>query len=194
MPLTYTIPGTTRTEDIIDHAVQAIPAYTRSPERPREELHAIAAALRGADDAICSWERMAYIETAEGPWLDQHARDRSQTRQGGESDEALRARLLQTDDAVNVASILAAANAVLAAAGVAGTAVMVELPRDGAYMGVSLGSIRSFFNRGYRMFRTGRPMIIIILPAGTPAAVVKSVSDVVRTKKAGGVVHSVEPN
>lgn len=68
-------------------------------------------------------------------WLNQHARDRGTSRQQGEGDAALQERLRSTPDALTRAAILDAANAILTAAGVAGSAALLELPRDAAWIG-----------------------------------------------------------
>lgn len=190
----WVLPGATRYDGILAHGAAAVPGYFRTTERVREDMHAFAAEMTLIDAAMSSWHRMTYLETAEGVWLDQHGSDRGVARQGGESDDSYRARLRTIDDAVTPAAILAVVNAILAAAGVVGTAGLVELPRDGLYLGTSTTAIRGFLGRGRRMFRTGRPHIIVILPPGTPADVVAAVSDAVRLKKAAGVVHHVEPN
>ncbi len=53
------------------------------------------------------------------------------------------------------------------------------------------GRARAYFDRGYR-FGAGGPMFVIILPYGTPDAVGRSVRDMARQIKAGGVLASVE--
>jgi hypothetical protein len=190
----WTIPGPTRYDAILAGGANAVPAFFRSTEREREDLHAYAAAMLIVDAAMSNWHRQTFIETAEGVWLEQHGRDRGISKQAGESDAAYRIRLRVLEDAVTPASILAIANAVLAAAGIAGSARLLELPRDALYLGSSTTQIRGCFNRGLRLMRTGAPLIIVILPAGTPAAVVAAVSDAVRIRKAAGVFHTVEPN
>lgn len=190
----WTIPGPTRYDAILAGGANAVPAFFRTTERAREDLHAYAAEMMLIDAAMSSWHRMTFLEHAEGVWLDQHGRDRGVSRQAGESDTSYRLRLRTIEDAVTPASILAIANAVLAANGVAGSARLLELPRDALYLGTSTAAIRGCFNRGLRLMRTGAPLIIVILPAGTPAAVVAAVSDAVRIKKAAGVFHTVEPN
>jgi hypothetical protein len=190
----WTIPGPTRYEMILAGGANAVPAYFRTTEREREDLHALAAQMVLVDASMSHWHRMTFIEHAEGVWLEQHGRDRGISKQAGESDAAYRLRLRVLEEAVTPASILAIANAVLAAAGVAGSARMFELPRDALYLGVSTAEIRGCFNRGLRLMRTGAPLIIVILPAGTPAAVVAAVSDAIRIRKAAGVFHTVEPS
>lgn len=57
-----------------------------------------------------------------------------------------------------------------------------RLPFEGAYL-----------TRGYRMGVSGRPhVIIVILPFGTLATLEPVISEAVRQKKAGGVVHRIE--
>lgn len=83
----------------------------------------------------------ALIGTAEGgtattpDWLNQHARDRGTSRVDGEDDPTLRDRLRNAPDAITRASILVAVNAILVAAGISGSAGMVELPKHGAHSG-----------------------------------------------------------
>jgi hypothetical protein len=190
----WTLPGPTRYDSLLAHGAGAVPGYFRSTERAREDLHAYAATMLLVDAIASQWLRMTEIGNAVGPWVDLHARDRGVRRQAGEGDDELIARLRTIDDAVTPAALLAIANAVLAAAGVAGSARMLELPRQGLYLGTSTAAIRGCWNRGLRLFRTGKPLVIVILPAGTPAAVVAAVSDAIRIAKAAGVFHIVEPN
>lgn len=190
----WTMPGPTRYEKILAHGANAVPAYFRGTDRDREDLKAVAAALLLVDSTATDWLRNTYIETAEGVWLDQHGADRGVRRQGGESDASYRIRLRTIDDAVTRAALLDVADAVLAAAGVVGTARMLEFPRDGLYLGASTAAIRGYFNRGDRIFITGRPLVIVMLPPGTSPVVVAAVSDAIRIAKAGGVFHQVEPN
>jgi hypothetical protein len=190
----WTMPGPTRYENLLAHGASAVPGYFRSTERAREDLHAGAAAMLLVDATANQWLRMTEIGHATGVWLDAHARDRGVRRQAGEGDDELRVRLRTIDDAVTPPALLAIANAVLSAAGVVGSAEIVELPLDGAFMGTSTAAIRCCMDRGRRMFLTGKPLIIVVLPAGTPAPVVAAVSDAIRLAKAGGVFHLVEPS
>lgn len=68
-------------------------------------------------------------------WLAQHARDRGTSRQLGEGDPALQQRLRTTPDALTRQALLDSADAILDAAGVAGEAALLELPRDAAWLG-----------------------------------------------------------
>jgi hypothetical protein len=190
----WTLPGPTRYESLLAHGAGAVPGYFRSTERAREDLHAYAAAMLLVDATASQWLRMTEIGNARGVWLDAHARDRGVRRQAAEGDDELIARLRTIDDAVTPPALLAIADAVLAAAGIVGAARMLELPRDALYLGTSTAAIRGCFNRGLRLMRTGKPLVIVILPAATPAPVVAAVSDAIRLAKAGGVFHLVEPN
>ena len=95
-------------------------------------------AARALSDYLFS---QALIGTATGPdtgtpdWLAQHARDRATSRQANEGDPALRKRLQEIPDALTRAALLAAADAILAAAGVVGASALLELPRDAAWLG-----------------------------------------------------------
>ena len=70
------------------------------------------------------------ILNAEGLALDEHAADRDTSRQPGESDVELRARLRTVNDLLTRTSILAAAEAISDITVPSGTVGMVELPRD----------------------------------------------------------------
>jgi hypothetical protein len=193
MPIAWTIPGTTRTDDLIAHAAKATPGYWSTPNRTREDFKALAAALRTADDAVANWLRMTYVLYADGAWLDQHAKDRGMARQSGESAASLRTRIRQVDPAVTPAAITEIVQAILTANGLPTTMGLVELPRDQMHLGTSTSAIRHCLSRGRRI-GSRLPTIIIVLPIGTPAAVVRAVSAAVLIKKAGGVRHYVEPN
>jgi hypothetical protein len=191
MPITWTIPSPTRTDDLVAHAAKATPAYWSGPGRPREDMKAIAAALRfGADDPVNNWLRMAYTEYAEDVWLDAKGRDLRRPRAAGESDDSYKLRQRQVDDAVTPAALLAAANEILAAAGL-GPATLIELPRDGLFFGTSTAQIRRYWSRGYR-FNGGQGAVVVLVPAGTPPDVAAAVAAAVGLKKAGGILIHVE--
>lgn len=130
------------TEDeqaLYDFAEGALPSWITHPD----PLLTAAAKQIGAALAQARYLfAQALIGTSEGAtattpdWLNQHARDRNTSRQAGESDVALRERLRNIPDAVTRQALLDAADAILAAAGVSGTAALVELPRDGAWVGL----------------------------------------------------------
>lgn len=125
-------------QELLDFGVGALPDWVA----PNDPILTAAAKPMGAARAFGDYLfKQALITTADGPtattpdWLNQHARDRGTSRQFGESNAALAARLRVVPDALTRPAILAAANAVLAAAGVLGTATLLEMPRDGAWLG-----------------------------------------------------------
>ena len=73
--------------------------------------------------------------TFEPDWLELLAEDRGTLRQPGELDPNLRTRINRAPAGVIRAEILAAVQAMVDAAGIVGTAAMVELPRDQACSG-----------------------------------------------------------
>lgn len=80
------------------------------------------------------WVRATYILTSTDVWLNQHARDRASFRQESELDPDLRQRLRTVPDVITRSAILSSINGILSAAGL-GPAAMIELPRDGAWLG-----------------------------------------------------------
>lgn len=87
------------------------------------------------------WVRATYILFATDVWLNQHARDRATFRQAGELDPTVRQRLRTIPDVLTRSAILTEINSILVAAGVVGTAAMLELPQDGAFIGRRPASI-----------------------------------------------------
>lgn len=133
---------TAEEQELLDFALAGMPPWFRDTEARDMALEGAYAKMMGAARAQTSyWFGQALIGTATGAtattpdWLQLHAIDRGTRRQDGESDAALRSRLRTYPDALTVATILAAAQAVIDAAGVAGTVYMLELRRDRAYMG-----------------------------------------------------------
>lgn len=129
---------TAQEQAYLDFALGSLPGWVR----PTDEFLAGAAKMFGSVDAMIAYYfSQALISQANGAtgttpdWLGQHARDRGTARQGGEDDPTLRDRLRNVPDALTRSALLSAANATLAAAGIAGSAALVELPRDGAYWG-----------------------------------------------------------
>lgn len=129
---------TTEENELLDFATGALPSWVRQPDEVLASAAKSIALARAQGEYLFS---QALITQATGPtavspdWLDQHARDRGTSRQAGELDQALQARLRVVPDAVTRQALLDAANAILAAAGVSGAAALLELPRDAAYLG-----------------------------------------------------------
>jgi hypothetical protein len=125
--------------DYLNFALSALPSWMNASD---EFLHG-AAKLFGTSvkGQIDYWFGQTLIKNALGAtgttpdWLNQHARDRGTSRQNGETDVALRARLRAVSDAITRQALLSAANAILAASSIAGSAAMIELPRDAAHCG-----------------------------------------------------------
>lgn len=129
-------------QELFEFGMQAIgPAY-RQIDRVKEDLRAMAKMDGATKVKLKHWLQMAMIGTATGPdvdatqpdWLQLHAEDRGTRRGDGETTPAMRQRLINVPDGVTRASILAAAQGILEAAGTAGTVGMVELPRDGMFL------------------------------------------------------------
>jgi hypothetical protein len=199
----WTLPGPTLEEDLIKVGKDAVPRLMFKATRAEEITRAKARQMYLAAAAVNEWYRQSFILRANGPWLDQHARDRGTFRQAGESDAALAARLREVAKAVTKPALLALATAIVNADGIAGVAVGIELACDGAYYGDSAtdaiqayhgdGSVADGVTNGWRVTGTGCPLgFVIIVPAGTPAATAASVSDAVRQKKAGSFRHFIE--
>lgn len=135
MPLVYTGPP-----DVVDRLMQiyraSVPGDLASQNRNLDEARAFAEMVALGEGTGFGWAREAQIHTSHSFWLDQHALDRDLSRQGGEDDPALRARLKTGPAALLRQVMLDAANAILAAAGVSGTAALLRLPEDAAYVGV----------------------------------------------------------
>lgn len=129
---------TTSENELLDFATGALPSWVRTPDEVLASAAKSVAMARAQGEYLFS---QALITQATGAtsvspdWLDQHARDRGTSRQAGELDPVLQTRLRVVPDAITRQALLDAANAILAAAGVAGSAAMLELPRDAAYLG-----------------------------------------------------------
>lgn len=127
--------------ELYNWAVQSLPEWYASDDRANEFLGLCAKVFAPSYVQAQFWlQQVPYILQAPGPtstepdWLNQHARDRGTNRANGETDAQLRYRLRNIADAITRPALLAAVNAILAAAGY-GVAAMVELPRDSSYLG-----------------------------------------------------------
>jgi len=127
---------------LFDWAKDALPDWYADDARANEFLAAAAKVLSLSQDQLNDWlVRQTRILDADGPtgttpdWLNQHARDRGTSRRLDETSDSLRFRLRNIPDAVTRPALLAAITQVLADAGVVGAPGLVELPRDGAWIG-----------------------------------------------------------
>ncbi len=132
---------TAEEQELLDLAKALLPDWFVSDDRVQEELGGAAKVMGAAKVIIKAWMDRARIMAAEGAtatdpdWLNQHAVDRGTARQPNENDETLRARLRSVDNILTRPALLEGVAAILAGAGVAGTAAMVELRRDRIYLG-----------------------------------------------------------
>lgn len=128
-------------EELIAFAKEALPLWFFEEDRTEEEMFAFSGIIEDGIDIADFWRSQTLITTAVGPtgtepdWLNQHAIDRGTFRQGGETDEALRARIRNVPDALTRQALLDAVQLILDEEGIGGTPEMVELRRDKAYFG-----------------------------------------------------------
>lgn len=188
------MPWTANEQALYDHARFSLPRFLfQKADRADEVLGAYVKVFDEARRQTAEWlVTEAFIATASGIWLDQHARDRGTVRQDGETDATLRARLRTLEDQVTPDTLESGA------AGIIGLDIsdvyMVELRRDKAFMfGSGAGEAKAYLSRGYRMSTSGRPMtFIVILPYGTTEAQGAAVSEYLRSRKGAGYKHMVE--
>ncbi len=177
-----------------DHAKQALPRFLfQYGSAPQDILGAFATMFGAVHDQTDEYLLQAYIQTATGIWLDQHAKDYGTTRRVSETDATLRSRLGTIRNVVVPALLLAQIATMLEIDGVEGTAVMVETRRDKAFFSdATPGGTRAFMSRGYRMGGTRPYSFVVILPYPTTSATAAAVYEFLRLAKAGGFKHVVE--
>lgn len=166
--------------DYLNFALSALPRWMNASD---EFLHGAAKLFgTGVKGQIDYWFGQTLIGNALGAgadtpdWLNQHARDRGTARQNGEIDVALRARLRNVPDALTRDSIIAAANLILAASSIAGSAAMVELPRDAAHFGTftaNTGTGGTFATNGASPGFQFTPTVAFAAPPYRAASVVR---------------------
>lgn len=128
-------------QELLDFALAALPEWFRSNDRVLEDAGMMAKMMGQARATIADWFSQTLITQADGPtsttpdWLNQHARDRNTNRQDGETDDVLADRLRKISDALTRPALLAAAQAILDAEGVAGDVALVEMRRDRIFAG-----------------------------------------------------------
>lgn len=120
---------------LLDWLKSSIPRWLWMDDKAQEVWAATVKSLAVVQAQIEDWNRATFILTATDIWLNQHAKDRGTLRQGSESDPALQNRIRSPQDALTRQSLIDAVNLILAGEGIAGTAYMVELPRDSASCG-----------------------------------------------------------
>lgn len=128
-------------QDFLDFALAGLPIWYQDESRELEDLAMIAKMIGAAKSQLDDWFQNTLIGNAIGAvgddpdWLDQHAQDRGTSRQEGEDDPTLRARIQNVEDALTRAELLSVAQGVVDAEGILGTVEMVELKRDRAFLG-----------------------------------------------------------
>lgn len=177
-------------QNLFDVAKGVLPRLLFTDKTQAEMLAGAANLFAAAWDQIDLWVGLTQILVATGIYLDQHAFDRGTSRQAGETDAMLRNRLRKIDDAVTTSAILAAVNSVLTSGGITASAALVQLRAKRAFFSTTQ---RAYFSRGYRVgSKPPANHIIVILPYGTPPGTVAAAAEIVRVKKAGGVIDVVE--
>jgi hypothetical protein len=202
MAFSWTIPGRRAVDELVEHAQTAIPGYYGRADREREDLEAFAEMVRFAGAVVDDWTRQTYLTLAEGTWLDAHARDRGTRRQADEADAELVERLQVPGDVVTRPVLLARADALLALAGVVGSATMLEGPDLGFFLLDTPGTPADADGFGFLAdpdgsafgwrWMTRLTLFVLVLPDGTPGGTAAAISEDARQHKAGGVTHSVE--
>ena len=112
------MPYTTSEQEIYDHLKTSLPRFLFQKVTATEEIWgAYVKIFDAVKTQITEWSQYAQILLATGIWLDQHARDRGTSRQGSETDAALRARLRTLEDSVSLPALLAEITAILTTSG-----------------------------------------------------------------------------
>jgi hypothetical protein len=138
-------------EILYSFAKASVPRWLFARARSEEEMGALIKIFDRARQQIVYWASTTFIGMANGSiggqpdWLGQHARERGTERQDGETDDALRARLRNREDAVTVPALLLLIADMLAAE---------ALTVDG-YGIVELRKDRAFFNTNVPATGTG---------------------------------------
>lgn len=189
----------TEEQELFDTAKRSLPRFMfQKDAAPQETFGAAAKVLNLAKQQIKSWLASTYILQATGFWLDQHAIDRGTRRRSGETDAALASRIRQVEDAVTLPALTNAVNAVLTAAGVAGSATIVELHGKHAFIHAAGSAKHQFWGRGYRFGGgdqypgNGTRQIIVILPTGSSTALANAIADACRRLRGAGYSIVVE--
>lgn len=184
----------TSAEELYQVAKSSIPSWMFGPDE-LAQLRAAAEVLGTVWDHVKARIASTYVLGATSEWLEVHASDRGTRRQGTEGDASLQDRIRFAEDAVTPIALLAQVNRVLAAAGIAGAAHILELrQKRRLYLHSAGSSLSRGLSRGWRLSATGPAgnKIIIVLPYGTTAAAQAAATEAVRRYRAGGVGVIVE--
>ncbi len=108
----------TEAQALFDHARNSLPRWlTGAPSTVLEWLYGFTEIFDEVRSTGQGWIDLTYILNATGAELDQHAADRGTSRRSGESDDSLRYRIRQIDDAVTEPALQIGVDAILAAIG-----------------------------------------------------------------------------
>lgn len=188
MPLLYS-----GAPDIVEQLVQiyrgSVSSDIASDNRDLDEAYALAEMMAVAEGQAMSWARDTRLSTSQGIWTNQHARDRGLSRQGGEDDDTLIARLRTSPQAITEAALREAIAAVIAATGATGSAAvfyLVAVPvTHGAFCTTDM-----WCSADSRYTPTSVRMTIAIVPAALN--IKAGVLDAMRSKMPAGHVARVE--
>ena len=126
---------TTTEQALYDWARNALPKLLFAAARPEEILNAYVKIFDAARGELATQKLRSYIKDATGIWLDLHGSDHGILRREGESDASYSARIANTEDAVTRPFLISAAQEIIDADLVGGSVAMVEVRRDGIYLG-----------------------------------------------------------
>jgi len=185
--------------DLVTVYRAGVPGDIASDRRSLDEAYATAAVFSAVEGTLADWDRACRIMTSSGVALDAIARDHGLSRQVGESDDALRARL-RVPPSAGTASAIAAALQPIVDAGGGGQIFLVQLPRDGAFFARCRLSMKSsiqrsstgsaFLGRGKRMSGGPVRMVVALIPAS--ADCLSSATDALRSKVSAAKAYLVQ--
>jgi hypothetical protein len=181
---------TTQEQELYDLALASLPDWFSGDENAEETVAGFAKMFGKAWAQIDSWVDMVFLKRAFGVWLEAHARDRGTSRQAGEGDGALGARLVVPSDAVTKPALIQIADAILVGAGRPAGTVILETRQEQDYWQTDV-AVEQYWGKAGRWHNSPHA-IMVELPAGTPAATVAAVAEAMRLFAAGGVDVVVE--
>ncbi len=183
--------------ELYNVAKGALPGFVFATDGDRELIAGLAKMIHWTRRIIRGWVDATFRQAAEGEWLDEQMRDLGTSRQTGETDIAGHARIAQIADVVTEPALLAIANRMLVAEGVAPDAVIVRMRRDRAFLGkyddgVTTPRAHAYLSRGYRVGVRAPNEIVVILPYGTPESVRAPLDAELKLSEAAAQDHIIE--
>lgn len=146
-----------------------------------DDAYALAEMMAISEGAIVNWNRMGVVSYADGGYLELQARQVSLNKQGGENDEALRARIQTPPFAITPDLILSAVQQIVDSNG-GGKVYMSEVPQDGVFL-----SMDGYIGDEHLI---GVNFIVVRIPAS--ADCVQAVTDAVRAKINAGRLFLIQ--